>query len=103
MYVYIYIYIYIYIYSNIEKILFSSSRLLFSQNFFNSFINSAVNDFQRSKECGDQSCIILPSLLEFTNPFIPYCELNEIKSKYQNIFLKNLLNSLQSYFKIVIT
>ena len=49
------------------------------------FINSVVNEFQKGKECGDESFIIPTSLLEITKPFIyveiPYCELNEIKSK----------------------
>ena len=47
------------------------------------FINSVVNEFQKGKECGDESFIIPPSLFEITELFIfveiPYCELNEIK------------------------
>ena len=50
------------------------------------FINSVVNEFQKGKECGDESFIIPPTLFEIAKPFIlvetPYCELNEIKSKY---------------------
>ena len=53
------------------------------------FINSVVNEFQKSKECGDESFIIPTSLFEIAKPLIfveiPYCELNEIKSKH---FLK---------------
>ena len=44
------------------------------------FIKSVVNEFQKGKECGDESFIISPSLFEITKPFtffeIPYCELN---------------------------
>ena len=50
------------------------------------FINSVVNEFQKGKEYGDESFIIPPSLFEITKPFIfveiPYCELNEFKTKY---------------------
>ena len=50
------------------------------------FINNVVNEFQKSKKCGDENFIIPPSLFEITKPFIfieaPCCELNEIKSKY---------------------
>ena len=86
--------------SNIVKLLFSNSRLPFSQNFYNSFITSAVNEFQKMKECGDESCIILPSLFEITKPFnsieIPYCELDEIKSKY---FFKKFLELSKKLFQ----
>ena len=44
------------------------------------FINSVVNEFQKGKECGDESFIIPPSLFEITKHFILaeilYCELN---------------------------
>ena len=50
------------------------------------FIKSVVNEFQKSKEYGDEIFRIPPGLLEITKPFIfveiPYCELNEIKSKH---------------------
>ena len=50
------------------------------------FINSVANEFQKGKECGDESFIIPPTLFEITKPFIfveiPYRELNEIKSKH---------------------
>ena len=53
------------------------------------FINSVVNEFQKGKECGDESFIIPTSLFEIAKPLIfveiPYCEPNEIKSKH---FLK---------------
>ena len=47
------------------------------------FIGSIVNEFQKDKECGDESFIVLPSLFEIKKPFISieisYCEFNEIK------------------------
>ena len=50
------------------------------------FINSVLNEFQKGKNCRDESFIIPPSLFEITKAFIfteiPYCELNKIKSKY---------------------
>ena len=53
------------------------------------FINSVVNEFQKGKECGDKGFIIPTTLFEIAKPLIfieiPYCKLNEIKSKY---FLK---------------
>ena len=55
------------------------------------FINSVVNKFQKRKECGNESLIIPPTLFEITKPFIfidlPYCELNEIISKLEEISL----------------
>ena len=68
------------------------------------FINSVVNEFQKGKECGDESFIIPPSLFENTKPFIfteiPYCEPNKIKSKrFLKIFHKFTNNS----FRMVIT
>ena len=48
------------------------------------FINRVVNEFKKGKECEDKT-----TLFEIAKPFIfveiPYCELNEIKSKH---FLK---------------
>ena len=35
------------------------------------FINSVVNEFQKGKECGDESFIILTSLFEIAKPLIP--------------------------------
>ena len=68
------------------------------------FINSVVNEFQKSKECEDESFTIPPSLFEITKPFlfveIPYCELNEIKSKH---FLKKFHKFTNNSFRIVIT
>ena len=50
------------------------------------FINSVVNEFQKGKECRDESFIISTSLFEIAKHLIfveiPYCELNEIKSKH---------------------
>ena len=49
------------------------------------FIDSVVNEFQKAKEYGDESFINPASLFEIAKPFIsieiPYCEVNEIKSK----------------------
>ena len=68
------------------------------------FINSTVNEFQKSKERGDESFIIPPGLFEIKNPFIfveiPYYELNEIKSKH---FLKKFHKFTNNSFRIVIT
>ena len=67
-------------------------------------INSVVNEFQKNKECGDESFIIPPSLFEITKPFIfieiPYCELNKIKSKH---ILKKFLKFTINSSRIVIT
>ena len=68
------------------------------------FINSVVNEFQKGKECGDESFIIPTSLFEIAKPFIfveiPYCELNEIKSKH---FLKKFHKFTNNSFRMVIT
>ena len=63
-----------------------------------------VNEFQKGKKCGDESFIVPPSFLEITKRFIfveiPYCELNEIKSKH---FLKKFHKFTDNSFRIVIT
>ena len=68
------------------------------------FINSIVNEFQKGKECGDESFIIPTSLFEIAKPLIfveiPYCELNEIKSKH---FLKKFHKFTNNSFTMVIT
>ena len=68
------------------------------------FINSVVNEFQKGKECVDESFMIPPSLFEITKPFIlieiPYCELNEIKLKH---FLKKFHKVTNNSFRMVIT
>ena len=68
------------------------------------FINSVVNEFQKGKECGDESFIIPNNLFEITKPFIfveiPCCELNEIKSKH---FLKKFHKFTNNSFRMVIT
>ena len=68
------------------------------------FINSVVNEFQKGKECGDESFIIPTSLFEIAEPLIfveiPYCELNEIKSKH---FLKKFHRFTNNSFGMVIT
>ena len=67
------------------------------------FINNVVNEFQKVKECGDESSVIPPSTFEITKLFIfneiPSCELNEIKSKH---FLKKFYKSANNSFSIVI-
>ena len=66
------------------------------------FINSVVNEFQKDKECGDESFIIPTSLFEIVKPLIfveiPYCEMNEIKSKH---FLKKF-HKINNSFGMVI-
>ena len=68
------------------------------------FINSVVNEFQKGKECGDESFIIPTILFEIANPLIfveiPYCELNEVRSKH---FLKKFHKFTNSSFRMVIT
>ena len=53
---------------------------------------------RRSKECRDEGFINSPSLSEITKPFIsieiPYCKLNEIKSKHF-INLLTMVSELQ--------
>ena len=67
------------------------------------FINSVVNEFQKVKECGDESFIIPPGLFEITKPFIlveiPYCKVNKIESKH---FLKKFHKFTNTSFRIVI-
>ena len=64
------------------------------------FFNSVINEFQKGKECGDECFIIPPTLFKITKPFISYCELNEIKSKY---FLKKFHKFTNNSFRMVIT
>ena len=68
------------------------------------FINIIVNEFQKGNECGGESLILPPSLFEIIKPFtfieIPYCELNEIKSKK---FLKKFHKLTNNNFRIVLT
>ena len=58
------------------------------------FINSVVNEFQKSKECGGESFIVPTSFFEIAKPLIfvkiLYCELNESKAKH---FRRNFTNS----------
>ena len=67
------------------------------------FINSIVNEFQKGKECGDESFIIPTSLLENAKPFtfveIPCCKLNKIKPKH---FLKIFHKFTNNSFRMVI-
>ena len=68
------------------------------------FINSVVNEFQKGKECGDKSFIILTSLFEIAKPLkfveIPYRELNETESKH---FLNKFYKFTNNCFRVVIT
>ena len=64
------------------------------------FVNNVINEFQKGKECGDECFTIPPTLFKITKPFIPYCELNEIKSKY---FLKKFHKFTNNNFRMVIT
>ena len=67
------------------------------------FINSVINEFQKGKDGGDESFIIPTSLFEIAKPLIfveiPYCELNEIKSKH---FLKKFHKFTNNSFRMVI-
>ena len=78
--------------------------LCFINRIVSCFINRVVNEFQKGKECGDESFIIPHSLLEIAKPSIfieiSYCELKEIKSKY---FLKQFHKFTNNSFRIVIT
>ena len=59
------------------------------------FISSVVNEFQKAKECEDESFIVPPSLFEITNlsyllksPTVNWLKLN------QNIFWRNFTSLL---------
>ena len=49
-------------------------------------INDVINIFQKGNDHGHESFIITPDLFGITKPFIsieiPYCKLNEMKSKH---------------------
>ena len=68
------------------------------------FINSIINEFQKRKDCGDESFIIPPTVFEITKPFIfveiPCCELNKIKPKH---FLKKFHKFINNSFRTVMT
>ena len=68
------------------------------------FINSVANEFQKGKECGDESFIVPTSLFEIAKPLIfveiSYSELNKIKFKH---FLKKFHKFTNNSFKMVIT
>ena len=68
------------------------------------FINSVDNEFQKGKECGDESFINSTGLFEIAKPFIffeiPYYELNKIKSKH---FSKKFHKFTNSSFGMVAT
>ena len=68
------------------------------------FINSVANEFQKGKECGDESFIVPTNLFEIARPLIfveiSYCELNKIKLKH---FLKKFHKFTNNSFKMVIT
>ena len=88
---------------------FDGEILLINKNFMKAdyplrFISSVVNEYQKGKECGDEGFIIPTSFFEIAKPFIfveiPYCELNEIKSKH---FLKKFHKFNNNGFRMVIT
>ena len=68
------------------------------------FINSVANEFQKGKECGDESFIVPTNLFEIARPLIfveiSYCELNKIKLKH---FLTKFHKFTNNSFKMVIT
>ena len=68
------------------------------------FTNSVINEFQKGKDHGDESFIILPDLFGIMKPFIsieiPYCELDEIKSKH---FLKKFHKFTNDGFRVAMT
>ena len=68
------------------------------------FINSVFNEFQKGKECGDESFMTPPSWFEITKSFIfieiPYCGLNEVKSKH---FLMKFHEFTSNSFRLVRT
>ena len=67
------------------------------------FINSVINEFQKNKNTLEESFIIPPNFFEEEKPFIsieiPYCELNETKSKH---FLKKFHTFTKESFRLVI-
>ena len=68
------------------------------------FINSVINEFQKSQDHGDESFMVLTrSLFEITKPFnfveIPYREVNEIKPH----FLKKFHKFTDDGFRVKIT
>ena len=67
-------------------------------------VNSVINEFQKGKDCGDESFIIPTGLFEIAKSVIfveiHYCELNEIKLKH---FLKKVHKFTNNSFRMVIT
>ena len=53
-----------------EKISLMKEKFMKADDYSLHFINSVVNDFQKGRECGDESFIIPPSLFEIKKPFI---------------------------------
>ena len=72
--------------SNFDEDILMIKKKFMKADYLLRFINSVVNEFQKGKECGDETFIIPPNLLEMAKSFmfveITYCELNEIKSKH---------------------
>jgi len=68
------------------------------------FVNSVINEFHKSKEILEENFIIPPNIFEEEKPFIlieiPYCELNEAKSKH---FLKKFHTFTNGSFRLAIT
>ena len=66
-------------------------------------VNSVINEFQKGKDCGDESFIIPTGLFEIAKSVIfveiHYCELNETKLKH---FLKKVHKFTNNSFRMVI-
>ena len=80
-----------------------TKKYLWLRNCVFRFINNVVNDYQKGKECGDKSFVILPTLFEIAKSFIlveiPYCKLNAVISKH---FLQKFHKFTNNSFRIVI-
>ena len=68
------------------------------------FVNSVIREFNEPNETTNESFIIPPNLFEIDKPFVlvelPYCELNEHKSKD---FLRKFHDFTKNCFKVAIT
>ena len=62
------------------------------------FVNSVVNEFQKGKEYGDESFMILPSLFEITKPFIFVGRNKHINPTKSSEPSKHLQSNINHYF-----
>ena len=89
--------------SNFDEDILMIKKKFMKADYLLRFINSVVNEFQKGKECGDETFIIPPSLFEIAKAFIfieiPFCDLNEIKSKH---FLKKFHKFTNNSVRMVI-